>query len=585
VSRTRRGKTAIVVSALTAPLAAAALFASCGGTPQIEITLQDTDDKRSSAAFAEALLYATGCPALDELSSGQIGSPIKRQAVAAASAFQSIGELEPGTYGFAALLRDANCNVLASGCTTADVGSIRKVVIPVGAVVPPQGGCAGKAICVDAACVTDDGGLEGGTGSGTCPLTLVKAGKLPKLLEPGGTATGPALLASANGFLLAYREASIDTLTASATLVEISDDGTAGMPSRQSIPTCANFVADDGVALAEGQAGGLLLVSRPACADAGTGAGLTVLPFDPAALTLGAPIATSDVGATSDLALAHAVIPFDDAFQAFYIAGGTAYQARIGLDGSLVSAPAFPTGTSVFAQVAATPDLWARLGDRRFGAAGQTLFTVGPPSPIAAPMGGGGAGGAGGASGAGGAGGAGAAGGAGGGTGGSVDAGSPAQNEFTVARSLADWGAVTAWSTPSGDRAIAASLEVDGTLTWGAVDHAGLPLGTGTFGTATSSVHTATDVAVLRDHALIVVARPRGFRLWKLSGALGPSLAQDGLGIDEDNVVGTENLGNYDGARVVVAAARTRVIVAWITRKQLGTTDETGGFALYACDY
>jgi hypothetical protein len=127
-------------------------------------------------------------------------------------------------------------------------------------------------------------------------------------------------------------------------------------------------------------------------------------------------------------------------------------------------------------------------------------------------------------------------------------------------------------------------MELDGTVTWGAIDHAGLPLGTGTLGVKDPTVQKATDVVVLRDHAFVVAARARGFRLWKLNGALGKTLVQDGLGVDHENVVGNENLGNYDGVRVAIAAARNRVIVTWITRKQLGTTDETGGFALYACD-
>ena len=82
----------------------------------------------------------------------------------------------------------------------------------------------------------------------------------------------------------------------------------------------------------------------------------------------------------------------------------------------------------------------------------------------------------------------------------------------------------------------------------------------------------------------VAVARPRGFRVWKLRGALAGSLAQDGFGVDENNTVGDENLGNYDGARIAIAAGRERVAVVWVTRKQLGTQDATGGFALFACE-
>ena len=47
--------------------------------------------------------------------------------------------------------------------------------------------------------------------------------------------------------------------------------------------------------------------------------------------------------------------------------------------------------------------------------------------------------------------------------------------------------------------------------------------------------------------------------------------------------IGGVSLGSYDGKSIAVAAARNRVAVTWVTRQSLGSTDATGGFALFAC--
>src|SRR5690348_12881247 len=92
-------------AALVTPLSIAAVVASCGGTHALDVALEDTDGQRKNARFLEVLVYADGCPALDALGRGEVGTPKLRKVVDAQASPPSIGDLEPGNYGVAARLR------------------------------------------------------------------------------------------------------------------------------------------------------------------------------------------------------------------------------------------------------------------------------------------------------------------------------------------------------------------------------------------------------------------------------------------------------------------------------------------------
>jgi hypothetical protein len=559
----------VLASAVGAAVLGATLPSACKGTPGVDVGLQDSGGLRSAAAFAEVLVYDGGCPGLDQLSRGVEGDPKVRRVVAASADLPDLGDLSRASYGVAVLLRDAHCAVIASGCADADLTSVRKVTIPVAPVQPPQGACAAGAACVDAICVgggdagaTDagpsdagadaaahdagpvDSGGGGGAGGGgpACTLALVKAGALPSLATPGGgTITGPGVTPVDGGFLLAYREGSADQSQSLADLLKIGDDGVAGAVSRQPVPTCAGSVAADGVGVAESGGSGLVVVTRPACQ--GAGAGLSILSFD-ASFTLAAAAPSLDLGAAVSMARVHGIAARKGGFEVPLVIDGTATLATIGA-GSITKQAFFADGTSTFAEVALTPSMRATLADRAGSGLGETVMTLGP---IDAPP---------------------------------PDAGVPPA--VTAHRGASPWGALTAWSTPAGDRAAAVTVEQDGSLTWGAVDRAGLLRGAGNVSPGDASVFSAGDVAVLGDRVVIAIGQPLALQLQKLRGALGDALAAEGPPVAFSGAVGAVGLGSFDGARVAIAAARKRVFVAWISRNQLAPTDPTGGWALFSC--
>lgn len=570
----RRVRPILVGVALSAPLAGGAAVSACSSGHALDVVLKDVDGERAKAAFLEVMVLDGGkCPAMDAVARGDVGATKFRKTVAASSEPPKIPDLDTGSYAFAARLVDgASCAAIAAGCTEADLGSVAKVVIPVGAVVPALGGCTAGQACTDGRCEASDGGGGGAggglpeAGPGACSLSLVASGALPALDEPGGTVAGPAIVATKDGFAIAYREGSIDASGAKAVLVTLQDDGTLGTASKQPIPTCAGFVADDGVGLAlSSSSGGIAAASRPACN--GGGAGLSILPFD-ASFALGAAVSTPDLATNVRLAASHALARGPKGYEVAVVAQGKAQIGSVDESGALATAPLFPSGSSSYAELAIEGDTLAAIADRISGGAAETEMPIGP---VPAPGGGGGTGG-------GGAGGGGGVGGAGAGAGGAGASG------LSVHRALSPWAALTAWSVDGVVRVGAISLDPSGTTTWGVVDRSGVSHGTGSLGQADAGTVTAGDLAVLGDHAIIAVARPRGFHVWQLRGATATSLAQDGFGVDESNTIGDQNLGNYDGARISVAAARQRIAVVWVTRKQLGTQDATGGFALYACE-
>lgn len=566
----RRVRFAGAVVALALPALGAALPAACKGTPGVELVLADAAGLRKTAAFAEILVYEQGCPGLDVLSRGIEGSPTLRQVVAAGADLPELGELPQGSYGIAALLRDRHCAVLASGCATADLSSVRKVTIPLAAVTPPQGGCAGSAACVGGACIgggdsgIQDAGSDGAVpdaaaldaavpdaaapdaaapdGGGSCTLAVVKAGALPALAVPGGgTITGPGLAAVADGFLLAYREGTVDQSASSAALVKIGDDGKLGTVSRQALPTCPATTATDGVGVAESNGAGLVVVSRPACPDAG--AGLALLTFD-AKSQLGLASASADLGAAVSLPRVHALAGYKGGFEAAFVVDGVASLATI-VAGALSAKPLFADGTSSYAQVGRTAATRATLADRSTALGGETVLTL---SALGVPVG---------------------------------DAGVPAP--LGAYRPESAWGSLAAWAGPSGDRALAVTAEPNGWISWGAVDRDGTLRGAGSALSGDGSAFAAGDVAVLDDRVLLALAEPGALRIQKLAGALGDGLSADGSRVDFVGAVGATSLATFDGARVAVAAARNRVLIVWLTRSALGPIDPTGGYAVLAC--
>lgn len=570
-ARSRRAL-AFAAAALSIPAAAAVLPVACKGSG-VDVTLTDEAGLRKSAAFVELLVYPVACPSLEVLSRGVEGNPKVRRVAAASGDPPEIGDLPTGSYGVAAVLRDADCAIVASGCADADFGDVRKVTIPLGAVTPPQGACTGGATCVDARCtggsdagakdggVNDAGPHDGGTpdasahdaaapdasadgGVGACKLSVLASAALPGLIDAtGGTVTGPAVLATSSGFLVAYREASHDGAASTAALIALADDGKASLPSRQALPTCAGPGATDGVALAEAADGsGLLVVSRPACAPGN--AGVALLSFDPTH-ALGPAAASIDLGASVSVPRAHGLVARKTGFDAALLVDGTAVIAAIGA-GSIAKTSLFEGGaTSTFVSLALAPKERVTLADRASGGAVQTVLTMAPLD--AQPVG---------------------------------DAGPPLP--LVEVRPPAAWGSVVAWAGPSADRAAAISIEPSGAVAWSAIEWGGVARGAGSIAPGDGAAFAGGDVAVLDERVIAAIGESGAIRLQRLVGAQGDALAAEGAPIGLAGA-GLPPLDSFDGSRVAIAAARGRVLVAWVDKGTLGPGEPTGGWALLSC--
>jgi len=124
------------------------LFAACGGTEpspgdggvgvcvedsrkpagcQTKWTLEDPCNLASSAAVLEAAVFDKQCPTQAALSAGNLSLALQRQSAAPDQPIVPEQGLEQQPYGFAFLLRDADCHVIAWGCTDADLGAVTEI--------------------------------------------------------------------------------------------------------------------------------------------------------------------------------------------------------------------------------------------------------------------------------------------------------------------------------------------------------------------------------------------------------------------------------------------------------------------------
>src|SRR5262249_43403033 len=119
----------------------------------------------------------------------------------------AIGDLSRASYAFAAVARDRNCGVLATGCSVVDLTKSKDITIKLAATSHPAGSCVSGETCAEAQCVPTVGTPDTTLGVG-CSMQLVGAGPLGDPLVAGGgdVVSAPALVATEKGFLLAYRE-------------------------------------------------------------------------------------------------------------------------------------------------------------------------------------------------------------------------------------------------------------------------------------------------------------------------------------------------------------------------------------------
>jgi hypothetical protein len=236
----------------------------------VVVALHDEDALRSQAAWAELIVYPGGCrPPADVPPS----DTAFRAVVPADAEFPRVGDLATAKYGFAAILRNADCRVVADGCTEANLERVAKINIFVAASTDAPPGCIGQ--CDAGSCPAGTGGTGGGgTGGSNDPGTptqcLALRGEfpLPVAAATSSLITPPTILTTSTGFAIAYRDRAGAGGKDIVTVVPIGVDGQiVGSVQQQELSACPGGSARNDVGLGGALDGtaGLLFADRPAC--------------------------------------------------------------------------------------------------------------------------------------------------------------------------------------------------------------------------------------------------------------------------------------------------------------------------------
>lgn len=267
---------------------------SCTGNPEVSFSLDIAQSVASKTTWFEIGAFADGyCQAVKPVIAS--GIPLDGSAVRVAFRRDSptppaIGDLRKGNYAFAAVARGADCGIVASGCAEVDVASESEVAITMEPVQGNPGACGANAKCSAGRCVPSNDNETVGAG---CSLALLGAGPLGEAFLPSSEyVSGPAIVASPGGFLIAYREAEPDG-TARLTLLPI-DAGGGALPPLSSARLNGGLLRDycaeaapsqiDSAAFVLGASGGTVVLSHPPCGSIG---GVDIFPTDPGGLITG----------------------------------------------------------------------------------------------------------------------------------------------------------------------------------------------------------------------------------------------------------------------------------------------------------
>lgn len=239
----------------------------CGRT-DVVVALHDQDAVRPSAAWAELVVYPGGCrPASDT----PPADAAFRAVVPADAEFPPVGDLPRETFGFAAILRNADCRILADGCQEANLERVGKINIFVVESKDSPAGCIGQC---DAGTCRDGGNPSGGSSgsSGGGPpqscLTLKGEFPLPVANATTSTLTAPTILTTSTGFAIVYRDRAGTGGKDSVVVVPVGTDGAiTGTVQPAELPVCPGGAGrnDVGLGVALDADAGLVLGDRPAC--------------------------------------------------------------------------------------------------------------------------------------------------------------------------------------------------------------------------------------------------------------------------------------------------------------------------------
>ncbi len=538
--------------------AAISAFAGCRANPAVsfDVTLPPS----VAAAWVEVAAFDGVCPEPALLGGGlpTVGSArrsaFRIDGAASASSGPVLGDLPKATYAFLAVAKREDCGVVATGCTQVDLSKSRSIAIALTATDASSGSCSGGTVCRNARCVPGLDNADPSVGA-RCSLQLLGAGPLANPLgEELISLSAPAIVATANGFLIAYREWDGRRGSARLTLLPVDSAGGALAPAFEDLSDrCIASDERDAVGLAMNAAGGLVVVARAACPTTATA--LNVLGLDPSGAVARRGVVDAPSVKSLVLSSAHALAAAPGTTDFFLAAtrdarGGlslthdvTDPSAAVGVGGAApLSSVRVAASDSVYAVLASSPgggapasdggaDGTAPTGDGlrlQIARAGADPATLGAPTTFT-------------------------------GTWGSVAAAAQSTRVVVVSDGEAFEQPLVFHFFDVG----ASSRLVDGYTP----DSAGEVL--------------FADVAFAEDRLFTAIEQPGALTLVAFARATTtPTLVRE-VSFARDPRI--PSVANVRDGRVAVAASTTRVAVAWTTAERLGPNDNVGGYAVFAC--
>lgn len=139
-------------------LALSLVLVACGGEYDVRISFVDSDTKLAADRVQVAIVTDCAVQTLGAPPTGTVRSVEFRTS----GTSPAIGDVEPGAYGLYARASDANCNVIAAGCTPIllEAGTAAALSVQLRNVSAAL--CAPAVACVDGQCAGADAGSDGG---------------------------------------------------------------------------------------------------------------------------------------------------------------------------------------------------------------------------------------------------------------------------------------------------------------------------------------------------------------------------------------------------------------------------------------
>jgi hypothetical protein len=545
---------------------------ACKGEVGLNLTVPG--DIQSKAAWYEIGAFENGhCDAVRSMLANGVPEGATARLAFKKDETPTFGSIPNGKYAVAAVARDENCTVLATGCNDEDLGSAGKVVIELQAVVggDATGKCPAGAECQAAKCVPANDNSDPSVGSG-CSLELIGAGPLAKPAgQGGGEVSAPAIAPTPGGFIIVYREVDPSGSGARLTILPIDSSGGALLPQRPPLPNpCSNADQTDGVGLVVTKDGtSLMSLSKPPC---GQKPELQLLNFSVSqdnSIAVGKFFVSA--APTDDkvaLGAVHSSAFVNGQNLVVYSQSGVGHIAHMDPGKGIIG----PNGT--FGATTGVYDTWMAGNDHIMALLAATSASGSAPSSGLLPDGGP----------------APAA---------STDDSSGTMNLLLIPSNTAVDSISAEQNAPrqpvtfpgqwASIAAVAGRVIVmtDGSGPGRSVSYRAFdqnnddPTDTGGFSTEGSGTVTAGDVTIVGDRAYFAALENAGVALHVFANATTrlTSLRDVTFGLEPR----ISAINTVRDGRVAVAATDSRVAVVWTTAKTLGPNDATGGYAVFAC--